>query len=203
VPAGEATALEGQWLPGPGEALLRAVRKALGTLPVIAEDLGLVTPEVETLRDQFELPGMKVLQFAFGGDATNPYLPHNYESPRCVVYTGTHDNDTTVGWFRAAPATERAFAQRYLARSGEDIAYDLIRLAMGSIADTVIVPVQDVLALGSEARMNRPGQAAGNWAWRLPAGRLGDGHVGRLREMVGLYRREPLPSRQAVVDTVS
>jgi 4-alpha-glucanotransferase len=190
VQADEATAENGRWVPGPGAAIALAVERALGPLPVIAEDLGLVTPEVEELRDRFDFPGMKVLQFAFGGDASHPYLPHNY-SPNCVVHTGTHDNDTTVGWFTSAPPSERSFAQRYLARSGEDIAYDIIRLAMSSVADTVVVPLQDVLALGSEARMNVPGRPAGNWAWRFRPGMLLDRHVNRLREMVELYGREP------------
>ena len=152
------------------------------------------------MRDQFELPGMKVLQFAFDGDATNRFLPHNY-TPNYVVYTGTHDNDTTVGWFRAAEPRMRSFVQRYLARSGDDIAYDFIRAAMSSVADTAIIPMQDVLALGSEARMNLPGRPAGNWGWRYRAEMLSDWHREGLREMVELYGREPIggavpPARQ-------
>jgi 4-alpha-glucanotransferase len=190
VKTGEVTAENGRWVPVPGAALLLAVEKALGRLPMVAEDLGLVTPEVDELRERFELPGMKVLQFAFGDDASSPHLPHNY-SPNCVVYTGTHDNDTTVGWFTAAAPRERSFAQRYLARSGEDIAYDLIRLGMSSVADTVIVPLQDVLALGSEARMNVPGRPSGNWTWRFRRDMFTDAHVHRLGDMVELYGREP------------
>jgi 4-alpha-glucanotransferase len=192
VPASAATAVGGRWQPGPGAAIGLALEAALGEVPIIAEDLGLVTPEVEALRDRFQLPGMKVLQFAFGDDASNLYLPHNY-TPNCVVYTGTHDNDTTVGWFASAPPNMRAFAQRYLARSGDDIAHDLIRLAMSSVADTVIVPLQDVLALGSEARMNVPGRPAGNWAWRFRWDMIGDAHVAQLREMATLYSRAPAP----------
>ena len=191
VRAGEPTATKGRWVRGPGLAFGHTVRKALGTLPIIAEDLGAVTPEVDAMRDQLELPGMKVLQFAFGGDATNRFLPHNY-TPNYVAYTGTHDNDTTVGWFRAAEPDVRSFVQRYLARSGDDIAYDFLRAAMSSVADTVIVPLQDVLALGSEARMNLPGRPAGNWGWRYRAEMLGDWHRERLREMVELYGREPI-----------
>jgi 4-alpha-glucanotransferase len=194
VPAGAATAVGGRWQPGPGTAIGLALEAALGAVPVIAEDLGLVTPEVEALRDRFELPGMKVLQFAFGGDAANPYLPHNYP-PNCVVYTGTHDNDTTAGWFVSAPPETRAFAQRYLARSGADIAHDLIRLAMSSVADTAIVPLQDVLALGSDARMNVPGRPAGNWSWRFRWDMIGADHARQLREMAGLYGRAPDPPR--------
>jgi 4-alpha-glucanotransferase len=190
VPAGSPTAVEGRFQPGPGAALARAIQEALGALPIVAEDLGLVIPEVEALRDQFEVPGMKVLQFAFGENAANPYLPHNY-SPNCVVYTGTHDNDTTTGWFASAPPAVRSSAQRYLARHGDDIAYDLIRLAMGSVADTVIVPFQDVLALGSEARMNVPGRPEGNWTWRFRWDMVAERHAARLHEMAELYGRLP------------
>jgi len=188
VPASETTAIKGRYLPGPGEAIFRAVEKTLGTLPIIAEDLGVLTPEVEALRDRFEFPGMKILQFAFTDDADNAYLPHNYQS-NCVVYTGTHDNDTTRGWFNSAPPPERAFAQRYLARSGEDIAYDFIRAALGSVADMAVFPLQDVLDRGNEARMNFPGKPAGNWGWRFRQDMIGDWQLKRLREMVELYGR--------------
>ncbi len=190
VRAGEQTAIKGRWVRGPGLAFGYAVRKALGTLPIIAEDLGAMTPEVDAMRDELDLPGMKVLQFAFDGDASNRFLPHNY-TPNYVVYTGTHDNDTTVGWFRAVEPGVRSFVQRYLARSGDDIAYDFIRAAMSSVADTVIVPLQDVLVLGSEARMNLPARPAGNWGWRFRAEMLNEWHLKRLREMVELYGREP------------
>jgi len=188
VPAGETTALHGRWRYGPGGAVLQAVTDALGELPVVAEDLGIVTPEVDALLARFGLPGMRVLHFAFGGDPHERSLPHNF--PRnCVVYTGTHDNDTTVGWFASAPAHERGMAQRYLGRSGEDIAWDLIRLALASVADTAVVPMQDVLSLGSEARMNRPGSTQGNWTWRLTPGQLAASPAGRLRELTTLYGR--------------
>jgi 4-alpha-glucanotransferase len=198
VPAGESDATGGAWLPGPGAALGNAIGAALGRLPIIAEDLGFLTPEAEALRDQFRLPGMKVLQFAFDGDPSNPHLPHNHRTS-FVVYTGTHDNDTTVGWFQTAPPATRSFLQRYLARSGDDVAYDLIRAAMGSVADTVIVPLQDVLGLGGEARMNHPGRASGNWSWRLPADALAQANVERFAEMVELYGRGPAagPETQA------
>jgi 4-alpha-glucanotransferase len=156
---------------------------------LVAEDLGVVTPQVEALRDQFDLPGMKVLQFAFGADPSTRFLPHNY-TPNFVVYTGTHDNDTTIGWFRSAPENERHFARRYLGRHGDDIAWDLIRLGMRSVADTFITPVQDVLSLGTDARMNYPGKPAGNWQWRMKDGQLTDQHLARLRDLVELYGRE-------------
>jgi 4-alpha-glucanotransferase len=190
VPAGETTARNDRWIAGPGAAMALAVRQELGGLPVIAEDLGLLTPEAEALRDRFDLPGMEVLQFVFGGDASNCFPPHHYR-PNCVVYTGTHDNDTTVGWFQSAPPQERSFAQRYLARSGEDIAYDVIRAAMSSVADTAIVPLQDILMLGSEAQMNHPGRADGNWSWHFQPEMLGAWHLSRLREMTELYARQP------------
>jgi 4-alpha-glucanotransferase len=189
VPAGESTAIHGRWLPGPGEALFFAVEKALGKLPIIAEDLGVVTPQVEALRDQFEFPGMKTIQFAFTGPG-NPFLPHNY-ARNYVVYTGTHDNDTSLGWFQSAPPSERSFARRYLGRDGGDFAWDLIRAAMSSVADTVIIPLQDVMGLGSQARMNYPGRPAGNWGWRFGWDLLGDDQRNRLREMVDVYSRDP------------
>ena len=198
IPAGQVTAQHGRWRPGPGAKILEAFQRELGgRLPVIAEDLGLVTKEVEALRNQFRLLGMKVLQFAFEGDATNPYLPHNY-APDCVAYTGTHDNDTTVGWFQSASAGERSSAQRYLARSGEDVAYDFIRAVMGSVAETAIIPLQDALVLGSDARMNIPGTPEGNWAWRFRWDQVADWHVSRMRDMVELYGRQPaIPSAPA------
>jgi 4-alpha-glucanotransferase len=190
IPARAKTAVKGRYKPGPGAAFLAAAREALGDLPIIAEDLGAVTREVEALRDQFALPGMKVLQFAFDSDATNPFLPHNYPQ-RCVAYSGTHDNDTTAGWFAKADDEERSRVQRYFARSGDDVSFDFIRGVMGSCADTAIVPLQDVLCLGGEARMNTPGVASGNWQWRFTAGALNDWHVGRLAEMAEMYGRAP------------
>ncbi|MCX8070876.1 MAG: 4-alpha-glucanotransferase [Candidatus Binatia bacterium] len=188
IPAGAPTAETGRYLPGPGADFLLALNKTLGQLPLVAEDLGAVTPEVDALREQFDLPGMKVLQFAFSSDASNRFLPHNYTA-NFIVYTGTHDNDTTVGWFRSAPPAERRYARRYLGRSGRDIAWDLIRLGMGSVADTFIVPAQDLLSLGSEARMNYPGRAEGNWRWRLEPGQLTDAVWQRLRSLSELYGR--------------
>jgi 4-alpha-glucanotransferase len=188
IPAGEPTAASGRWVEGPGQAFFDALEDALGELPIIAEDLGLITPEVEALRDANDLPGMKVLQFAFGEDASHPYLPHNY--PRnCVVYTGTHDNDTTRGWFESASERERDFVRRYLARGDEKVALELVRLACASVADLCIVPVQDVLDLGSEARMNTPGSAHGNWSWRLREAQLEPWVAPWLSELATLYGR--------------
>ncbi|MGD9762190.1 MAG: 4-alpha-glucanotransferase [Candidatus Binatia bacterium] len=189
VPRGAADATQGHWQPGPGAAVLHAIRGALGDVPIVAEDLGSTTPEVQALREAFTVPGMKVLQFAFDGDASNPFLPHHYAA-NCVVYTGTHDNDTTAGWFaKAAPAVRRA-ALRYVGGvDGEDMAWRFVRLAMASVADTAIAPVQDVLGLGSEARMNHPGHASGNWTWRLRPGALTARHAERLAELAEIYDR--------------
>jgi 4-alpha-glucanotransferase len=188
VPADAPTAEIGRWVAGPGEPLFAALRSALGGLPIVAEDLGEITPDVLHFRDRLGLPGMKILQFAFGKDGHDPFLPHQY--PRnCVVYTGTHDNDTTRGWYRTAPEEQRDRARRYLGRDGSDIAWDLIRAALASVADTAIVPLQDVLDLGSEARMNLPGRPAGNWTWRFRDGAFGVRERARLGEMVRLYGR--------------
>ena len=197
IPARHETAEHGRWVKGPGEAFFRAVEGALGHLPVIAENLGLITPEVEELRLELGYPGMVVLQFAFGGDATNPYLPHNYDR-RSVGYTGTHDNDTTLGWFNSRLPEERNHVRRYLGSNGE-IGWDLIRLLFRSVADMVVVPLQDVLALGTEARMNMPGQAEGNWTWRLSPGQLTPQHAERLRDLVDLYGRHTAFSSSATV----
>ena len=198
LPADEKTAINGRWVPGPGADFFLTVKKALADLPIIAEDLGIITPEVHSLRDQLDLPGMRVLQFAFGSPSgKDPYRPHNY--PRhCVVYTGTHDNNTTIGWFREAEVTtkdkeamikERQRALKYLDTDGFEINWDFIRLALMSIADTAIIPLQDVLGLGSEARMNTPGVTAGNWLWRFTWDMLTDSMQDRLKEMTEIYGR--------------
>ncbi len=188
VPAGEETAINGRWIKAPGHALFKAVERALGNLPIIAEDLGVITPEVEALRDEAGLPGMKILQFAFGGDPENAYLPHNFVR-NCVVYTGTHDNDTTRGWFEAAPDAERADALAYLGYEPADVPEALIRLALASVADLAVVPMQDWLGLDSPARMNTPGKAAGNWAWRMPPGALDGALTKRIRSLTERYGR--------------
>jgi len=198
VPADEATAINGRWVKGPGAALFVAIEKALGPLPIIAEDLGVITPEVVALRERFGFPGMKILQFAFTADEkaiVSAFLPHNFE-PNCVVYTGTHDNDTTLGWFNHASSQEREMAQQYIGVYGLNIPWAFIRLAMASVANMAVVPLQDVLSLGSEARMNYPGTSGGWWSWRLTAGALTDAIADRLHQMATVYER--LPRREAV-----
>lgn len=190
IPAGETTAIDGRWAPGPGAAFFTTVQKALGALPLIAEDLGEITPDVVALREQFNLPGMKILVFAFSDDARNPFLPHNYPQ-NCVVYTGTHDNDTAVGWYQRVPEKERDFARRYLARDGHDIAWDLIRAAWSSVAAFSIAPMQDLLSLDNRARMNYPSRPSGNWQWRMPTNALGEALRARLAEQNRLYGRTP------------
>ncbi len=187
IPGGAATAEKGRWAPGPGAELFDAVRKALGELPIIAEDLGVITPEVVELRDSFNLPGMKILQFAFSGP-DNVFLPDHYIE-HCVVYTGTHDNDTSLGWYASAPAQERDFARKYLHSDGADFAWDLIRAAWKSVAVFALAPMQDFLRLGPEARMNFPGRPAGNWAWRMDENALGEDLKQRIRELNRLCER--------------
>ena len=188
VEAGQPNAINGKWVPGPGRDLFDAVHQALGQIPVIAEDLGIITPRVEELRDALELPGMKVLQFAFGGDSANPHLPHCH-IPRCVVYPGTHDNDTTVGWYAGADAEVLDHVRSYLRIDGNDIAWQFIGVAWQSPAELAVVVCQDLLSLDSSARMNTPGVADGNWSWRLLEGQLHDGIAERLRGLTRLYWR--------------
>ena len=203
VATSEPTAMRGRWVKGPGAAFFRAVERALGTLPIVAENLGVITPEVEKLRTRFGFPGMAILQFAFGTDPQGPsFRPHNY--PRdLVVYTGTHDNDTTRGWWTGAGAgdstrspedvrRERDFCRRYLGFSDDrDVHWAFIRAVMASVADTAIIPLQDVLGLGSEARMNLPGRPTDNWRWRFRADELGAELRDRLGELALLYDRAP------------
>ncbi len=200
VPASEATAVNGRWVKGPGAALFRVAREKLGELPFVAENLGVITPEVEAIREEFGFPGMAVLQFAFGTDPQAPtFRPHNF--PREVVaYTGTHDNDTTVGWWASKGSgdstrseediqRERDFALRYLNADGHEIHWAFIRTLEASVADTVLIPMQDVLGLGNEARMNQPATMGGNWRWRYRPGALQPELAQRLRELTGLYER--------------
>lgn len=165
IPAHEPTAIHGTWEPVPGQEFFAAATASLGPLPVIAEDLGLITPDVEALRDHFGYPGMKILHFAFGGGAKNPYLPHNF-TVNSVVYTGTHDNDTTAGWWQQLGEEERRTVERYLGRTVDDPVQELMRLAAASVSRLCIFPLQDLLRLDSSARFNRPGAADGNWQWR-------------------------------------
>jgi 4-alpha-glucanotransferase len=190
IPAGEPTAVHGRWVPGPGAALFQAIAHALGPMPIIAEDLGVITPDVDALRKQFAFPGMRILQFAFAGDASDRFLPHNHE-PDSVVYTGTHDNDTVAGWWATATDHERHHARGYLATDGHDMPWTLIRAAMMSVADTCVHPMQDVLALPTECRMNYPGQESGWWRWRLQWSQVHPWHAERLADLARLYGRQP------------
>ena len=192
IPAAEPTAVKGRWVPGPGADLFHAVRRALGALPIVAEDLGVITPDVEALRDDLDLPGMKVLQFAWS-DPRNPFLPHAHV-PNAVVYSGTHDNNTTVGWWcNETDARTRAFLANYLGRTLAEIDrephWTLLRLGMMSPAHTFIATLQDVLGLGPEARLNTPASADGNWSWRALPEQFDDPAVRRLADWTRLYRR--------------
>jgi len=209
IPAGDLTAENGGWVPAPGRELFAAVKNALGELPIIAEDLGVITPDVDELRDSLGFPGMRVMQFGFGGDEANLHLPHNY--PRDVVaYTATHDNNTTVGWFSDLPyegvngevsvsegaSRERDFCLQYVTSDGAEINWDFISALLASKANTAIVPLQDVLGLGSEARMNLPNTVAGNWEWRYREGDLRDEFRARLEVVTEACERLPGSSDQ-------
>jgi 4-alpha-glucanotransferase len=201
VDKGETTAVKGRWIKGPGQELLDVFRRELGdNLPILAEDLGVITPSVDKLRTDNGLPGMKVLHFAFG-DGAEAYLPHTYE-PNTVCYVGTHDNDTSVGWYEANSPdyehmsrdvidAERDKARRYLGRDGSSMPWDLMRLAFSSVADTAMVPMQDILSLPASCRMNRPGLGEGQWLWRLTPEQLDNAPWGGVRELAYLYGREP------------
>ncbi|HSL42669.1 MAG TPA: 4-alpha-glucanotransferase [Anaerolineales bacterium] len=191
IPYGAPTAETGQWMTGPGKDFFTTIARELGgsngTLPIIAEDLGVITPDVVELRDRFNLPGMRILQFGFSGP-DNPFLPHNYIT-NCVAYTGTHDNDTACGWFDSAPEEEQKFALRYLNSDGSDFAWDLIRGVWSSVAVYAVAPMQDVLSLGTEARMNYPSRLGGNWEWRMKEEDMSLRLAERLREFNELYLR--------------
>lgn len=197
VPFGNETAEEGQWVKGPGEDFLRVMKEGLGELPIIAEDLGVITDPVIQMRVNFNLPGMKILQFAFASDPDDDFLPHNYPV-NCVAYTGTHDNNTTRGWYEAAPEREKDYCRRYLARSGQDIAWSMIRVLWGSVAAWVLAPLQDFLSLGEWARMNLPGTASGNWGWRMRPDAISEDLIYRLRETNFLYGRLPQDEKDAI-----
>ncbi|MDQ6678801.1 MAG: 4-alpha-glucanotransferase [Acidobacteriota bacterium] len=200
VPAGETTAVNGRWVNAPGTALFTAAQQALGELPIVAENLGVITPEVEAIRERFGFPGMAVLQFGFGSDPQAPeFRPHNYPRER-FAYSGTHDNDTTVGWWESTGAgdstrtaeevrNEKQLALDYLAAESSEINWAFIRALMASVACTVVFPLQDVFGAGSEARMNTPGKSDGNWRWRFPSGALTKDLAERLRRMTQLYER--------------
>lgn len=199
IPGGDKTAERGQWVEAPGRELFTAIRKTLGELPIIAEDLGVITPDVVALREEFGFPGMRILQFGFGGDSKNIDLPHNYV-PNVVAYTGTHDNDTTVGWFNSVAGEgstrtaeqierERTFCLNYLNTKGDEIHWDFIRGILASVANTAIIPLQDLLGLGTEARMNLPNSTEGNWSWRFETRALTDQLAVRLKKLTELYGR--------------
>jgi 4-alpha-glucanotransferase len=199
IPGGDTTAERGRWVEVPGRELFTAIRNALGELPIIAEDLGVITPDVERLRDAFGFPGMRILQFAFSSDPKNIDLPHNYHR-NVVVYTGTHDNDTTLGWFNSVAGAgstrsaaqiiaERKLCLKYLHTGGAEIHWDFIRAVLASVADTAIVPLQDLLGLGTEARMNLPNSTSGNWSWRFRDGDLTEEHGARLKDLTETYGR--------------
>ncbi len=188
IPADQPTAVSGVWQAVPGAALLGAIMQAFPDLALVAENLGIITPEVEALRGQFGLPGMVVLQFAFEGDGTNPHLPHNHARDD-VVYTGTHDNDTTLGWFAGAPLATREYLLDYLGRPSGPMPMPVLRAALASVARLAVLPVQDLLGLDGAARMNTPGTVDGNWAWRVTPGQLTPDVARRLRTLVALYGR--------------
>ncbi len=200
IPAGETTAMNGRWVKGPGAPLFEAVERALGNLPIVAENLGVITPEVEALRQQFGFPGMAILQFAFGNDPQAPdFRPHNY-TYHLAAYTGTHDNDTVVGWWTSGAGTdstrtladvdkEMEYARRYLNTDGHEINWVMIRALMASVADTVLFPLQDVLGVGSEGRMNLPGSSSENWRWRFRPDALTPAIGTRLKQLAETYER--------------
>lgn len=191
IPAGQITAINGTWKKGPGADLFEAIEKALGNLPIIAEDLGIITDSVRDLRDQLKLPGMKILQFAFSAEDTkreNAYLPHNL-SKNSVLYTGTHDNDTTQGWYEHSDDPDMDIVRRYMNISGKNIAWDFIRLAYASVCAIAIIPLQDVMQLDSSARMNTPGVPSGNWQWRYTNDMLKDDYAQSLAYLADLFGR--------------
>lgn len=190
IPASEDTAINGEWVKAPGKALLGAIKAQYGSVPLVAEDLGIITDEVVQLRDEFELPGMKILQFAFGGGPDNPYLPNNFDK-NCVVYTGTHDNDTTLGWSQKLSDQERHHVYEYLGNPSIPIHCALIQAALASVANLAVIPMQDILELDSEHRMNTPGTTEGNWKWRFQWQQLTAERVGRLVYLIQLFNRNP------------
>ena len=190
VKASRPTAEKGKWTPGPGNTFFDYLQKELKNLPIIAEDLGEITPDVIALRDRYNFPGMKILQFGFI-EPEDPFLPHNY-IVNCAAYTGSHDNATGKGWYNTAPEAEKDFCRRYLARSGDDISWDMIRAVWSSVAVLAMAPMQDFLSLGNEARMNFPGRLGGNWSWRMHSTACSNEMASRIREVNFLYNRLPV-----------
>jgi 4-alpha-glucanotransferase len=197
IPGDAKTAEVGRWVPGPGASLFSAVQKSLGSLPIIAEDLGIITPDVVNLREQFDLPGMKVLVFAFASDADDPFLPHNYPK-NCVVYTGTHDNDTALGWYKRVLEPEREAYRKYFDRDGSNVSWDLIRGVWASVGVLSLAPMQDFLKLDNQARMNYPGNPSGNWSWRMPSAAASPELASKILELNGIYgRQKPQKKKEA------
>jgi len=188
IPASEETAIAGRWIGAPGDRLFASLKGHFGYLPFVAEDLGVITEAVTRLRERYDMPGMKILQFAFGSGANNPYLPHHHEK-NCVVYTGTHDNDTTVSWYEDLAPEMRGHVKDYLGDSGESMPWPLIRTALASIACLAVVPMQDILALGKGQRMNTPGTQEENWRWRFQWSQLPEESCRRLQHLSELYGR--------------
>ncbi|MEW6354229.1 MAG: 4-alpha-glucanotransferase, partial [Pseudomonadota bacterium] len=188
IPATSATAKEGRWVKAPGDELFQLLQEKFGTLPVVAEDLGLITPEVHALRNKYGFPRMLVLHFAFDGSPENPYVPYRHEV-NSVVYTGTHDNDTTLGWFSALPWENKNYVDDYLGAPGEPMPWPLIRCALASVARWAVIPMQDILMLGSEHRMNTPGTSTGNWQWQFSWEQLPLDVPARLHHLSQLYGR--------------
>ena len=188
VPANETTAINGSWEPGPGVELFRTIEGALGELPIIAEDLGVITEDVVELRQACNFPGMKILQFAFDSGEANDYLPHTYDK-NCVVYTGTHDNDTTRGWYEKASAQDQEAVNSYLQSDGQDICWDFIHAAWASVADIAVIPLQDLLGLDSTARMNTPSTLGVNWKWRFTWDMIPAAALTRLKSFTQMYGR--------------
>jgi 4-alpha-glucanotransferase len=205
IPGGSKTAEPGKWVKAPGKELFSTVKKYLGDLPILAEDLGVITKEVEELRDEFNFPGMKVLQFAFGTGMERKFLPHNFVT-NCVVYTGTHDNDTTKAYFEKEKENKEndifKHAQKYLNYNGEDILSKLIRIAYASVANIVVIPMQDILNLGDEARMNFPSTTGGNWSWRFTPEQLSEEIAQKYKGLTVLYERPPEPTKKEMNEVV-
>jgi 4-alpha-glucanotransferase len=202
IPGGSPTAEKGRWVKAPGEKFFKTLREHLGPLPIIAEDLGVITKSVEKLRDAFDYPGMKILQFAFGTGMERKFLPHNYK-PNCLVYTGSHDNDTTTAYFEKEKGNDNNIyhhAQQYLNYFEDDITGALIRAAYASVADLVIIPMQDILRLGGEARMNFPGKPNGNWQWRFTWDQVQEEVASYYKYLCELYERPPKPLKETEIE---
>jgi 4-alpha-glucanotransferase len=202
IPGDALTAVTGKWIKAPGEKLFETLRKYLGELPILAEDLGVITKPVRELRDKFDFPGMKILQFAFGTKMETKFLPHNFVQ-NCVVYTGSHDNDTTRAYFEKAKqenSDSYSHVKKYLNYHGDNVVFELIRAAYASVADIVIIPMQDVLNLGGEARMNFPGKLGGNWTWRMKWEQVASNLPHSYKQMAELYERPPKPVEEEEIE---